>query len=268
MTVSAELHLTYKIANAPVNNFPYPHCYIEGIFPANFYANMQHHLPDPAAMIPIEEARGAKGFKERFVLELKSERLKNLPESRRTFWSDFAAWFLSGRLQQLVMDKFAPVVQARFKDTKNIEFFNDGMLVQDLTDYKIGPHSDSPHKVITMLFYLPPNNSQAHLGTSIYAPKDRTFRCSAGLHHPFDLFDRMVTMPFMPNSLFMFPRSDVSFHGVEPVGDHDCRRWSLFFNVYARATLTSSSSQHLGGFRGRAGILRSAISKLRQVGSR
>ena len=234
MPSTAELHMTYKVANAPINDFPFPHCYIPEVFPAEFYADMQRNMPEPAAMIPIEEARGAKGYKERFVLELNSVRLSNLPESKKEFWSNFATWILSGRLQQVVMSKFAPFVEARFKDEIGIHFVADAMLVQDITNYKIGPHSDSPGKVITMLFYLPPDNSQAHLGTSIYAPKDPGFRCLTGRHHPIDAFDRMVTMPFLPNSLFTFVRSDTSFHGVEPVGDPDCRRWLMIFTVYAR----------------------------------
>lgn len=234
MSSAAELHLTYKVANAAINRFPYPHCYVPEVFPPDFYADMQRHLPDPAAMIPIEQARGAKGYKERFVLQLNSENLSTLPEPRRNFWSDFAGWMLSGRLQQVMMKKFAPFVEARFPGATNIEFFSDAMLVQDITDYKIGPHCDSQGKVITTLFYLPVDNSQAHLGTSIYLPKDPTFKCPTGVHHPPDGFNRVVTMPFVPNSLFTFARSDESFHGVEPVGDPDCRRWLLIFTIYVR----------------------------------
>ena len=82
MFSNAELHLAYKVANAPISGFPYPHCYVQDVFPADFYAEIQHNLPDPEAMIPIEEARQVKGYKERFVLELKPEHLNALPEVR------------------------------------------------------------------------------------------------------------------------------------------------------------------------------------------
>lgn len=230
----AELHLTYKVANAPINHFPYPHCYVPAVFPENFYGEMQRHLPDPEAMIPIEQARGAKGYKERFVLELNAGRLSALPEDRRSFWSEVAHWLLSGRLQDLMLDKFGPFIDPRWKDPGVFQFSADAMLIQDITDYKIGPHCDAPGKVITMLFYLPSDNSQAHLGTSIYVPKDPGFTCPTGIHHPPDAFTRVITMPFLPNSLFTFARSDISFHGVEPVGDPDCRRWLLLFTIYVR----------------------------------
>jgi len=70
------------------------------------------------------------------------------------------------------------------------------------------------------------------VGTSIFAPKDLSFRCAGGPHYPFDMFDKMVTMPFVPNSLFTFVKGDNSFHGVEPVGDPGCRRWLLLFDVF------------------------------------
>jgi len=41
MSSSVELHLTYKIANAPLNGFPFPHLYIRDAFPADYYARMQ-----------------------------------------------------------------------------------------------------------------------------------------------------------------------------------------------------------------------------------
>jgi hypothetical protein len=228
----AELHLAYKVANAPISSFPYPHCYVRDVFPAGFYADMQRYLPDPEAMIPIEQARQVLGYKERFVLEFTPENLNTLPETKRKFWSDFAGWLLAGRFKQVLMSKFGPFVEARLKNVKSIQFYNEALLVQDITDYKIGPHSDSPVKVVTLLFYLPKDDTQAHLGTSIYMPKDLSFRCPGGPHYPFDMFERMVTMPFLPNSLFMFVKGDSSFHGVEPVGDPGTRRWLLLFDIF------------------------------------
>jgi hypothetical protein len=41
-------------------------------------------------------------------------------------------------------------------------------------------------------------------------------------------------MPFAPNSLFAFFKTDNSFHGVEPVLDADTRRWLLLYDIYVR----------------------------------
>jgi hypothetical protein len=246
MFSSVELHLAYKVANAPVAGYPYPHCYIRDIFPADFYEEMQRCMPDPEAMIPIEEARQVKGYKERFVLEFTPENLNTLPEEKKKFWVDFSTWLLSGRFMNLMMSKFKPALDMRFRNTQGMKFYNEALLVQDITDYKIGPHTDSPFKVLTFLFYLPKDDSQAHLGTSIFVPKDNNFRCQGGPHYPFDGFSRMATMPFLPNSLFMFVKGDRSFHGVEPVGEPGTRRWLMLYDVFLEEVAVQKTAQFPG----------------------
>ena len=56
MYSSAEVELTYKFANAPILGFPYPHFFIQDVFPQDFYDRLQASIPDPSVMIPIEEA--------------------------------------------------------------------------------------------------------------------------------------------------------------------------------------------------------------------
>lgn len=240
MSSRAELHTAYQIFNAPVRAFPYPHSFVPDVFAPDFYAEMQRNLPEPADMIPILEARQIQGYAERFVLELrKPEHLATLPDDKRAFWQGVAKWMVGGSsgqlslLGQVMMQKFQPFVQSRFRGNLNgIRFYDEAFLVEDITDFKLGPHTDASKKVITLLFYLPKDESQVHLGTSVYVPKDRNFRCEGGPHYPFDWFERMATMPFQPNSLFTFVKGDASFHGVEPVRDADCKRWLLLFDVF------------------------------------
>jgi hypothetical protein len=250
MSSRAELHTAYQIFNAPVRSFPYPHCFVPDVFAPDFYAEMQRNLPDPSVMVPILEARNVKGYDERFVLELhKPEHLATLPDDKRKFWQDAARWMVGsnsglGVLGQLVMQKFQPFVLNRFKGNLNgLKFYDEAYLVEDITNYNIGPHTDTSRKVITLLFYLPKDESQIHLGTSIYLPKDRNFRCEGGPHYPFDWFERMATMPFQPNSLFTFVKGDASFHGVEPVRDADCKRWLLLFDVFVEQVSVQTLQQ-------------------------
>ena len=41
-------------------------------------------------------------------------------------------------------------------------------------------------------------------------------------------------MPFKPNALFAFVKTETSFHGVEPVTDPDTKRWLLLYDIYVR----------------------------------
>ncbi len=234
MSSSVEAELIYNVANAPVRFFPYPHIYVPEVFPADFYAEMQRNIPDPSVMIPIEEARNVKGYKERFVLELNDKHFPRLPEDVRPFWRDFASWLLSGRFKEMLLQKFKPVVEQRFRNVQGIEFYDEAMLVEDITKYALGPHSNATRQVVTLLFYLPKDESQSHIGTSMYVPKDPKFTCEGGPHYGFEGFTKMSTMPFKPNTLFSFVKTNNSFHGVEPVTDPDTKRWLLLYDIYAR----------------------------------
>lgn len=235
MTPTTERQLFYNIANAPIRPFPYPHIYVPEVFPADFYKSLQENIPDPSAMIPIEEARPVKGYKERFVLDITGPKA-GLDETQSAFWGGMATALLSGRFRDLMMNKFMAQVQKRFHGAGSIRIYDETLLVEDITEYALGPHTDAPTKVITVLFYLPKDGSQAHLGTSIYMPKDPARTCPGGPHYGYEGFDRVATMPFMPNSMFAFVKGDQSFHGVEPVKDPDVRRWLLLYDIKAKLT--------------------------------
>lgn len=232
MSSSAELAAAYAIGNAPMQMFPFPHLYVRDVFPREFYDEMRRKLPPAELLAPITQARDVRGpYDERFVLALTPEKVAALPEPYRAFWGEVAGWMVGKRFAQLVLGKFGQFVEQRFQGMSGVEFADEALLVEDRTRYALGPHTDSPRKVISMLFYLPADESQSHLGTSIYVPKDPGFTCPGGPHHPFERFERMVTMPFLPNSAFAFLKTDNSFHGVEPIRESSVRRHLLLYDI-------------------------------------
>src|SRR6185369_1519735 len=76
-------------------------------------------------------------------------------------------------------------------------------------------------KLVVLLIYLAPDDTAEHLGTSLYRPKDPSFSCPESKHHPFEDFIRVKTAPYKPNSMLAFMRSDISFHGLEPLSETD-----------------------------------------------
>jgi hypothetical protein len=72
-----------------------------------------------------------------------------------------------------------------------------------------------------LLIYLAPDDRAAHLGTSLFRPKDPNFTCPNSTHYPFEDFVKVKTAPYKPNSMLAFFRSDVSFHGLEPLSNSD-----------------------------------------------
>ena len=63
----------------------------------------------------------------------------------------------------------------------------------DRENYAIRPHTDSPKKVVSMLFYLPEDDRRADLGTSIYAPKQAGYVSEETRQHDFEQFFTHIT---------------------------------------------------------------------------
>jgi hypothetical protein len=235
MSSSAELDVLYKVGNAPVRGYPFPHFYVPDVFPAGFYAELQRNLPRPEHMKSLEEARKVRGYPERSVLALdEGDRPAGMPEAQWAFWRDLAGWLRAGRFGHLLLQKFAPVVEPRLQGADDLIIVDEALLVHDRTQYSLGPHTDSPRKLVTLLFYLPADAALERHGTSIYVPKDPAFTCPGGPHYGFEKFERMATMPFRPNALFAFAKTDNSFHGVEPFDVPGAARWLLLFDLYLR----------------------------------
>lgn len=204
------------------------------MFPADFYAELQRRLPPAELFTPIDETRNTRGYPDRAILELTPAGLAQAPEPYRGFWSDIGRWMLSGRLARVMLDKFGDVLRERFRGHSRMEFYEDAVLVHDRTNYVLGPHTDSPQKVVSALFYLPPDDSLELHGTSLYAPREPGFTCPGGPHYRFELFERVRTMPFLPNTLFAFPKTHACFHGVEAIKDAQVHRYALQYNIRIR----------------------------------
>lgn len=244
MSSSAEMQLAYRVGNAPIHNFPFPHIYVENVFPHDFYRRLREHLPPKEYFRTLKALQRVTGDypETRLVLPLEPERIAELAEPFRSFWQETAEWLLGGQFAALVLSKFGSYLDERFGSARDKEFMNEALLVQDYSTYSLAPHTDAPAKVLSFLFYLPQDDALAHLGTSIYLPKDRRHVSDGTTHHKPEYFDRLVTMPFVPNSLFAFLKTPNAFHGVEPVVERDVRRDLLLYDIKVRGEPSAVAS--------------------------
>lgn len=120
-----------------------------------------------------------------------------------------------------------------------MQFDYEALVIQDRTNYKLGPHTDMPAKVLSLLFYLPADDSMPHLGTSMYLPTDPTFTCDGSTHYDFKGFQRLLTMPYVRNTLFAFMKTPNAFHGVEPVTEPGVERALLLYDIKTAKTTTA-----------------------------
>jgi hypothetical protein len=161
-----------------------------------------------------------------------------LPTDLKDFWNRFNEWFFGPDLAEAVLDSFAKPLRARLGEKRSWPPVSvESQLIRHRAGYFLGPHSDLHTKLVVLLVYLAPDESAPHLGTSLYRPKDPGFTCPNSVHYPFEDFVRVKTAPYKPNSLLAFLRSDVSFHGVEPLSEQDvatCGRDLIQYVIYDR----------------------------------
>jgi hypothetical protein len=264
MHLDAEQHVLYQIGNAPVRRHPYPHFFIRNIFPEDYFRTLREQLPPLDWLQPIADTGSvrmlddnptaeAKPYAGRYIAELAQLEEQEESAGKGTFWLQLSEWLASDRLRSLLLEKFQPDIMRRFGRDAALGTDIDTRLVRDFTDYSLGPHTDSPNKLVSLLFYLPADAATSRWGTSIYAHSDPAFRCEGKLHHPFDGFKKVATMPFVPNALFAFFKTDYSFHGVDHVDEAGVRRDLLLYNLYVRAVRNKPPRSFVWPWRKRAG---------------
>ena len=234
MSSDVESRVLRRIAAAPILREPFAHCVIDGIFPPDFYEAILENWPEEASWRPLGESGRVEkeSYAERFVVLMTERDYARLDPTRRVFWKDeVAAWMMGARFRAALLDKFAADLRGTTFDAVAERTIGDGLIVSDRTNYTIGPHTDEPPRVVSLLFYLPEDATFRRFGTSLYTPNDPTVRCAGGPHYDFAGFQRSATVEFLPNRLVMFPKSDRCFHGVERVGLRGIERRLLIYNV-------------------------------------
>ena len=235
-STDVEQFVFYQLANAQVRPYPFPHFFVSPIFPDGFYRALRERLPEVSGYQRLDETgtvpKGA--YPERFICSLEELEERESVAEGGSFWAELNTWLMGPAFARLVMYKFSESISLRFGESAQVHTSNEARLVRDLTNYAISPHTDVPHKLVSLLFYLPPDERTLDLGTSIYLPKDPTFRCEGKAHHKFELFNKVATMEFRPNSLFGFFKTDRAFHGVDRIAAEGIVRDLLLYNIYVR----------------------------------
>jgi hypothetical protein len=210
-------HFTNRLHAARVEVDPFPHFYLEHVFPDDYYEALLKHLPSTEVYDNLYEVTDLKldQFRHRNQRDMDAGWTTRLPRDLQPFWNDFNDWFLGPNLACAVLDSF------HSQRSSWPEVSVESQFIRHRAGYFLGPHSDLYTKLVVLLIYLAPDHGAEHLGTSLYRPKDPSFSCPDSKHYPFEDFIRVKTAPYKPNSLLAFMRSDISFHGLEPLSQTD-----------------------------------------------
>jgi hypothetical protein len=236
-------HVVSRLASAPLRAQPFPHVYVEDVFPQDFYDDMIARLPrDESYTRLVDTGRVTKAYSPERLCFFGTQSDPAAPDDAgSTFWTGLLQALVHDDLTHAMLAKFQASIKDRFASAgagrgMQLQCRSETFLMRDLTNYELGPHTDTPSKLISALFYLAQDDTAPHLGTALYAPKQPGFTCEDGGHHDFHMFDRVTTMPYRRNALVAFPKTPACFHGVEPVTGPSTRRDLLLFNVKGKAT--------------------------------
>jgi len=206
-------HVIYRLRNAKIDLYPYPHFFITEVFPPDFYTKLLNSLPEDDSYEPL-----AGGYKSRTAM--KEGAALELIQPFNSEW--FASNVLGMWGQKLFFERFQGQPGFRW----------DLRFIRDAEGYSIGPHTDAPFKVVSLLFYLPRSFSNVEHGTGIYVPDDHEKTCPGGPHYPFEGFTEVWRAPFSPNSCFGFWKTPNSWHAVAKIS-RKIRRDVFLYNIYS-----------------------------------
>jgi len=221
-----------RIRAAPVGRSPFPHVYIRGVFPSDFYnLCMMHHLPpvEATSQLYSRSSHTAPARWSHKISELRTQIPagvnSTLEDGRQlqdisNFWKEWAKAFTSKAFARIWLDKFRMTTSKRKSDyrTKEDRFFYSAELNRDLSGFSVGPHTDGTAKWVTTLFYLPKDDSLLHKGGTLVG------KFNNGLSQPgasrwmsFNNYEVARKAQFAPNSLMAFAPCHTSWHAVSPI---------------------------------------------------
>lgn len=207
-------HTIYRLRNAKIDRYPYPHFFVEKVFPEGFYRHtVLKNLPNPEKYKQLSTFYKARGITDG----------KENPDWLKPFDGPYFG--------QQMLKLFSHEFFERYPNQARPNFRSDWRFVQDGEGYSIGPHTDALKKVLSLLFYLPQHWADEDFGTGIYVPKDHKQTCEGGPHYPFEGFEEVFRAPFSPNSCFGFWKTANSWHAVEPISRKITRN-VLLYNLY------------------------------------
>ena len=175
---------------------PYPLIRFRDFFPSDFYARLLQRFPD------VERFAGLNGDGTRREYALYDERSDPGSEESRELWGIVRRVLTSPEIASALRKKLDEGFRIRAKRSGEgwpIPMHPRPVLYTDLNGYAIKPHPDTRRKVLTMQIYLPQDDSQRELGTTIYkiSPMGVFAWKSYGLA-------KDKTLPFLPNTGYAF----------------------------------------------------------------
>jgi hypothetical protein len=225
-TPGSRTDLVGRVQSSALEMTPFDHVYLEDLFSPEDYRRLLGHLPETRRYRELRhrEAMQPDGHSARRKFYLFPEHIMWLPSGQRAFWRELSRLLRSRALQDAFKSKFRAALEERFgRSIDRLSFYPVPVLLRDLRGYRIGIHGDGQRKAITVQFYLPRDESQAHLGTVFHEGRNG------------EAAHRTKRLRFRPATGYAFPVvRHRSWHSVPQTGNLAGERNSLMLTYHVQ----------------------------------
>lgn len=223
-------HMINRLNNTSVENYPYPHFFINNIFTDEFYQFLRTICPLDSECPNLKELglvpRGYPDNRQTLPIKDYLRRHTHL----YTYVTDRYRQTELRRLYNWFKAFFLPRMLTKFNIQQPAKMYDELLYVVDSKGYGLHSHTDYEMKIFSALFYMPTDNIGSEYGTNIDIPEDPTYTSSRNKFNPTIKFNIWKTVPFVQNSMFAFLRTDNSFHSVSKI-DQDIKRYTLVYDI-------------------------------------
>jgi hypothetical protein len=225
---------------------PFHHLVFDRVFPHDVYAAMLTAMPLASDYRPMsgrsKDHDLTNGTPTRVKTDLFPEYIRRLPPEKRAVWDVVGRALCSPEVKLAFMQRLAPGLLRRFgADFAAVGMYPVPVLTRDIPGYKIPPHPDTRWKGITVQFYLPRDDTTAHIGTIFHE------------RLPDGSLPKQMQMKFSPNTGYAFAVADDTWHSADTVGPEVKTRDSILLTYFVDAGVLRflrNRAKRIGNFLG------------------
>ncbi len=230
-------HIDAKMKQARVEEHPFPHIVIEGIFPEQLYKHIQSKWPAKEEFV-----RGGQ----RNILPATNGCIESstLTTEQKVFWTLFGEIIVNKYIKPQLIEKLLPYIGMKHRlsglEPSQVNYFTDfsnlrqDCLVEDDCNYSIAAHIDQLNIFAALLIYLPSDTDHQDMGTTFYSgppnPDPNNIYRAPALK-----FAKRI--PYKPNTLVVFLQSPISWHAVEATRHTNYRRKLYMAPIFSPLSL-------------------------------
>lgn len=240
-------HIEFKLSEAKLQPYPFPHLIVDNFFPDEVFAKIIEYNPFKnnfgKEWISKEQSTLKKTgtpYYARKQINFHNDHEFLADEQEKKFWNSIKSCFLRSDhwFERLIFNKYKEYFSIRFGElVESKDFFDlfrrQLFLQRHEPGYYIGPHTDVPTRVFTCIFSFADRDGFEEYGTQLCVPKDPMARCWGNNHYAPEEFIVQKVAPYKPNNFLLFFKTRQSFHSVGTVDNSvPNQRYGMQFQFY------------------------------------